>query len=307
MIRINRFWTRSVARLLAARSIGRHSFVLVAWGVIVALQPLSANAGIEFMDIFRNQASEQTGDGAVLTPIGTFFSTRLNSSFASEYNDVTLSYPGAGSPVSLSELNPPSTTYGYQSGLISKATLDADYPAGTYSYTATGAGGTDHASIDYSFSDSDYPATLPFLTGNDYSKLQGMNSESAFTFHFSPYDPGNSASEGLLFLEIFDVTEGKVVYSDGFLPPTTTELTLAGGTLTAGHSFTYELVYSNRTEIDSPDTTFATTAGFDLHTLGAFSSAAAPVPEPATLLMLTQGIVLGGWIIRRRRMKMKAS
>lgn len=269
----------------------------------VATSRSRAQAGIEFIDLYRDLAYQQTGDGSTLGDQSAFFSARLYSTNASEYDSVTMTYPGSGSPLALIENPVPGTTYFYQTGFTTKAVIDADFPEGSYDFEAVGPGGTDQASFPYAFTDASYPQSLPYLTGTDFSDLQGLSPGLNFTFHISPFDAGSEADDSFLFLTVFDYDLASLVFNAGFLSPTTTEVLLPAGTLASGHSFAYEVVFSNRRYFDSTGTAFPSQAGFDIRTQGSFFTQAAPVPEPANWLMLGQVLVVGAWLTRSRYSK----
>jgi hypothetical protein len=175
--------------------------------------------------------------------------------------------------------------------------MDAAFPFGTYQFSATNGVITDTTS--YSYTSDDYSRSLPYLTGTDYSNLQGMNSSHPFTFHFSPFVTGNQANFSFIFLTIFDFTLGHFVYDAGFLPATTTSLVLPANTLAPGHSFSYELDFSNRDIVGSPGVVFPAELGFDVRTHGLFSSSS--VPEPSSALLAVLGVALGlSRAVRRR-------
>ena len=272
----------------------------VALGTVVAIMAITspAWAGIVLVDQFRNDAYIQTRDGNSLAFNGTFFGARLTSDNPNDYDSVQLSHPGPDSPVTLT-VNPSAPNlYEYVSAFLlpDRATLDAAFPFGTYEYTATNASGTDTASYDYT-SDA-YALTLPYLTGTNYSDLQGFNAGTAFNFQFSPFTPDPAATNAFQFLTIFDTTTGAVVYTFGFLSPSTTSVTLPAQTLEAGHSYAYELIFSDRVTVPSSGSTFDGQIGFDVRTSGLFTTAV--VPEPSTLLMTIIGGGLFGFARLRR-------
>ena len=141
--------------------------------------------------MFRSNTYVQNGDGNSLASGGSFFTLNLTSTNPGDYDNVSATYPGPGSPVALSATS--STAFEYQTGNIpTQADMDAAYPVGTYQFSASNAGGTDTASLDYSA--DHYPQTLPFLSGTSYSALQNMNPLADQTVGFSPdvFDPASS-------------------------------------------------------------------------------------------------------------------
>jgi hypothetical protein len=201
-----------------------------------------------------------------------------------------MTYPGPGSPQALTQQSP--TRFNFQTGAFAnQAAMDAAYPKGTYSFTATGAT-TDTTSFQYSA--DDYPGAQPFLTGTSYSDLQGMNASQAITLGFSPFVAGSTANQSTIFLTIFDLTTNTYAFIGNGLPHTTTSFTLPANTLAAGHSFIYELDYSNRDFVPAPGSIFAAQLGFDVRTQGDFSTAVAtPLPSSASaglMLLLGAGI-----------------
>ncbi len=226
-----------------AHEVNRLRLMPVLAGLLVIFTPAAHAGNISFVDIFGNISYIQTGDGNTLSLNGTFFSADLNAAVANAYTSASVSYPGPDSPQALPQSSP--TDYGFQTGLLPDlATMEAAYPFGNYSFQGMNGPDTDTATLSYSA--DDYSQSNPFLTGTDYSSLQGMDSTQAFTFHFSPYVTGANATESDIFFTISDVTTGQTVFTTGGLPSTTTSVVLPANTLAHGDLFDYELDYSNR-------------------------------------------------------------
>lgn len=259
--------------------------LILAVSALLVCGASTAQASILLLDSFMNGSYEQTGNGNTLALNGYFYSADLNAATANSYTSASMSYPGPGSPVNL----PQSTTtdYHYQTSFFpSQAAMDTAFPMGTYTFTGVG-GTTDTAS--YQYTADDYPQSTPFLTGTEYSSLQGMNPSLPFTFNFSPYVTGSTASVSYIFFTIFDVTTSTFVVNDGFLSPTTTSETVAANTLTAGNQYEYEIDFSNRDFVPSPGATNPAQLGFDLRTDGLFTTGSS-VPEPSTVSLVGLGV-----------------
>lgn len=278
----------------------RRTTLVLAISFLAGGAPRAVAGTISFVDIFKNVGYVQTGNGATLSSNGAFFSADLNSGAPDDYSSVTMTYPGPGSPASLPESNPPSTDYHYQTGsFASQADMDAAFPTGTYTFsTNTG----DIASLDYT--SDDYSQTLPYLTGSDYSNLQDMNPGDAFTFDFSPFVTGGNPLEtsSFIFFTIYDYTLGQQVYDAGFLPATTTSVTVPGGTLHYGDSFAYEIDFSDRDTPFGNGGTFPPQIGFETRTDGTFTAAIQSVPEPGTLILTGIGLMAAAATRRRARL-----
>ena len=192
----------------------------------------------------------------------------------------------ASSPLNIPQVN--TTDYHYQTASFpDQASMDAAFPFGTYSFTAVG-GTTDTAS--YAYSADDYSATNPFLTGTDYSSLQGMNPSLDFTMHLNPFLNGSTAAFSFIFCHGFRRNnEHLLAFNDGFLPASTTSVVIPGGTLAAGHQYDYEIDYSNRDLVASPGATDPAQLGFDVRADGLFTTSA--VPEPSTVGLIGLGLL----------------
>jgi hypothetical protein len=276
--------------------------LLIAVNALLWFNPAATASSISFVDQFKNVSFLQTGNGNTLTGNGAFYSAELIATAADAYTSAMLTYPGAGSPVALTQLLPAAGDYRYEtpSLLANKAAMDAAFPFGVYTFEGTGSAGTDIAG--YNYTADDYALSNPFLTGTDYAGLQGMNPSQPFTFHLSPYLTGSNANFSFIFLTIFDFTSNTFVYSNGFLPPTTTSITLPANTLSFGHSFVYELNYDNRDVLEGTGSAaFSPELGFDTRSDGTFSTATAPVPEPSTALLLGFGLFAALGFCSRRR------
>jgi hypothetical protein len=140
---------------------------------------------------------------------------------------------------------------------------------------------------------------MPYLTGNGWSSLQGMNASAPLTLHLNPFitDPA-AAADSFVFFTVYDYNTSQFVVDDGFLPPSTTDVMLAANQLAAGHLFAYEVIYSSRVFVPSPGANFDAQIGFELRTQGTFATA---VPEPANAALLLAGLGAIGVVLARRR------
>jgi PEP-CTERM motif len=269
--------------------LGRASVALASLAGFLVMGVATARAGtISFVDIFKNVDYLQTGNGNTVTWNGAFFSADLNSGNPNDYSNVTMTYPGPGSPVSLPEANPPSTDYHYQTTTFAtQGDMNAAFPTGTYTFDADNS---DTATLQYT--GDDYAQSLPYLTGTDYSALQGMDPANAFTFTFSPFVTGSNAANSYVFFTIYDETLGETVYNGGFMSATTTSVTVPGGTLAFGDTFDYEIDFSNRDIGNGTGGVFSPELGFDTRTDGTFTTEKQPasVPEPATMILAGLGL-----------------
>jgi hypothetical protein len=259
-----------------------------------------ARADITQVDMFRNNEYIQAGNGNTVSYAGAFFSADLFST-ANAFTSASMTYPGPGSPVGLPAVN--STTFQYQTGFFAtQAAMDAAFPMGAYSFAALG---TPSGSTSFSYSSDAYPQSQPFLAGNTYSNLQGMNAAAAFTFQFSPFTTGVLADASYVDFTIFDQTTNTFAYINNFLAPTTTSLLLPANTLTPGDQYTAELIFDNRNFVASPGADSQASIGFELRDEANFTaaprSASTPEPQAITLLGLGIGGLLGYARLRRGR------
>lgn len=269
---------------------------LAAWAVGAP----EARAQISYVETYKTAQYAQTGNGNSLSLSGYYSAANLYSVNPNAYTSASLTYPGPGSPLSLSAVSP--TEFSYTSPFFaSKAAIDAAFPMGTYTFSASNGGPATTTALSYT--SDDYAQTLPWLTGTDYTALQGMNPNAAFTFHFSPFTTGTQAAASYIFLTVTDLTTNTLVVNDSFLSPSTTSQTVAANTFKAGDQYQYQLIFSNRDfgTVVPPGATFPPELGFDFRTTGTFTPAA--VPEPASLALLAQALAVPALIavVRRAR------
>jgi hypothetical protein len=288
--------------ILVRRSIRRNLLRYVLGLVILAAgSATTAKADISFLDMGRNNAYLQTANGNSLSYTGSFFAVDLTSVNPGDYNAVQLSYPGAGSPQDLTQTGP--STFHFQTALLpSQAAMDSAYPTGTYAFQASNGSTMDTASLTYSSPDY-YSQSQPYLAGTNYSGLQGVNAHAAFTFQFSPFVTGTlpAGSSSFIFLTVYDVTTNTTVYSQSFLPSTTTSVTMAANTLTPGDSYSSELIFDNRLDVPSPGAEFNAPILFDVRSDVFFT--ASSVPEPASMVLFAPACAFLVWMGVRRRAK----
>jgi hypothetical protein len=277
--------------------------LLAVTGGLVMSAPMARASDIYYVSIFENLTNLQTSNASA-TSNGAFINLDLNTTVADPYTSASVSDPSSTSPQSLTLTSP--TDYDYSASFASGSAMQTAFPFGTYTFTGQyGGGGSDTASLSYTA--NDFNSTAPYLLGSEYSELQGMNAAQSFTFSWNPFTAGATAQEGsYIFFTIFDETTDTQAYTAGFLTPSTTSVTVPGGTLLAGNVYDYEIDYSNRdgnSSVGSGSAEFPPELGFDVRTDGAFTTAAAAaVPEPRSYAALLGAGVLGLLILRRRRL-----
>jgi hypothetical protein len=272
--------------------------VVIGLTLCTGLCATAAQAQIFSVDTFRTAEYTQTGNGNSLTLNGYYFSAQLLSVNPNDFSAVQLTYPGPGSPVSLSVIDP--RLFQYQSSLFSnQAGLDAAFPFGTYQFSASNGVVSTPTSLNYS---SDlYPTALPYLTGTNFTDLQGLNAATPTTFDFSSFPTDPLADAQRIDLRIYASPSDNLIYDSGLLASTTASVSLPANTLQAGQSYFYQLNFTNYLGQNAPNSQFGGTVDFDDQTLGAFTTAAAPtVPEPGAATLLGC-LSLAGLLVRRRR------
>ena len=98
---------------------------------------------------------------------------------------------------------------------------------------------------------------------------------------------------------IFSITNSSnmTVFSTPALPTDATSVTIPGGILAAGQTYSFDLLFDDRIVVDN------TEQFYDTHTGGAFFTAGGAVPEPSTWAMMLIGFGGLGLAVARRGRK----
>jgi hypothetical protein len=144
----------------------------------------------------------------------------------------------------------------------------------------------------------DVYSNTPELTAGSFTGLHGLNAADPYTVNFNNMVVSSNANASFIFFTVFN-SSNTSVFSQSFLPSDTTSVTIPGGTLLPGQTYTFDLNFDDRLTGADPNSGVSTTQFYDTHTDGSFSTAGA-VPEPSTWAMLFVGFVGLGVMIRRR-------
>lgn len=266
---------------------------LLAGVFAAALTSSSAPAHAQLTDVFtfKNLTNSQSGpDGSVIASTGAFFNAGADMTNSGDFDSLTLTYPGPDSPLSIPLVGP--TSFNAGPGFASQAAMDAAFPFGDYVFTATNSSTMATQTETLSYTADAYAANVPALTGASYDALQGLKtSAGALDIEFNAQSASPLATSPFTFFTIFDSTQGC-----GFLAASATSCAIDPQALLPGHTYTYELDFSDRVE-SSPDGVLDG-VDFDVRTDGTFTTA---VPEPAVWAMMLLGFGGLGAAMRVRR------
>ena len=276
-----------------------HAIGLAVAGLVAGAG--AAHAQLTQADVGVNPTFEQTGPTTV-TSTGGFFSGRAFFTNTTDFDAGTLTYGGPGSPAALTPGSPPpSLTLGGSNP--SFVGLQSDFPNGDYTFDLTGGtmGPTEFV-INYA---GDAYSNTPELTAASFSALQGLNAAAPITLDFNPMDVSPNATPGAnaIFFSVVD-SSNSTVFNET-LSTTDTSVTIPGGVLAAGQSYSFDLLFDDRIVDSSGE--FLKTQFYDTHTDGSFSTAAEAVPEPSTWAMMLMGFVGLGFAASLRGRKQGAT
>jgi hypothetical protein len=260
-----------------------------AAGFVVAVG--AAQAQITSADVGVNPTYEQTDMGVAST--GGFFSARAFFTSSTDFSGGTLTYGGSGSPAALSYV-PADVALELGDSNSSFPVLQSLYPVGDYTFDLTG-GTMGPASLTMDYVGDTYAASPPELDAASYSALQGMNAADPLTVDFNSFETTGSPTNSDIVFTVLNSSFVPVWTS--FLLSTATDVTIPGGTLAAGQSYTFDLLFSSQIGGTAGDP-FTITQFYDTHTDGSFFTA---VPEPSTWAMMLVGFAGLGYVGYRAR------
>jgi hypothetical protein len=283
-----------------------HKFItllpsLAAVAVATILSSVPLRADLTGFDIDRNIMYSQTSGSAPTTPGGYFFDSRGQMN-AGDFDGGTLTLPPAstlGSPQTYTLANP--TLLNFQTGFLDLATLNAEFPFGTYTINATNSGTSASESASINYTQDAFTADIPALTPTTFNGLNGLNTANPFTVNFNSFTPNAATSVGFTFFSITDVGTGTTIVTDSFLSPTTASALLAANTLAPGTKYSYELDFSDRIVGTDPLNGVPTNQLFDVRTDGTFTTGSA-IPEPSEISFACLAFLAVAGFARKKRL-----
>jgi hypothetical protein len=281
----------------------RRVFTGLLFVTIVCTVPVPMRAGnIAQVDIFKNQVFTQTSGAAPTTPSSFFANIELDSVNPGDFDAVSVLFPGAGSPTSLTMFGP--AFWGYAPGFATLADMNAAVPFGTYNYTATNSATSDSEAATLDYTGDAFASAIPALTPATWSALNGLDPSTALTVDFDTFTPGAATTpgNGYVFFTISNTTGG-TIFNDGFLDPSSGSLVLPAGTLMPDTTYDFELDFSDRQVGTDPVSGAVALIGSDLRDDGTFTTGAigSATPEPGTWLLFGSGLAMLAGARRHRR------
>jgi hypothetical protein len=262
---------------------------------VLGLSAASAHADIT-LDAYTNVSAifQQTSSIAPVTPVGFTFAVEAAEPYPT-FLPVALTYPGPGSPQALVG-DPNNAIFTFSSSqYTSLNALHAIYPFGDYTFTATsGSTVVGQNTIHYT---ADYLPNVPTLATGTYDALQGLVPNAGVAVNYDGIaDNAPGAPEGYApTFTVFDATGRVWFYGSGG-----TGIYIPASTLPANTAFNFQLTYTNFlaggafTPSDNFfEKAFSTVDEGSFYTIG-------PAPEAAAFMPLAAGILMLGFVMRRK-------
>ena len=293
--------------------------VLREWGIVVntskaskvlagalgaaLLSTSAAQAGLLFADVGKNLEYRQTDSAGTTVPLGAanafFFARAFYTSGAYDGGNVSFAAETRAFNSFASDCCG-STGGQYQTGYLSKASMDSQFPTGTlYTLHVTDSTSVNPpADLSVMLPGDLYTMTaIPTFDAASFSALNSLAPGAGVTIMTSTFSHDPAATAGQSFLSIFDLTGGGSVYS-AFGASTRSSWLVDPGIFLAGHSYEAQLIFDNL--VSSSSGGIPTTARSDLRT-DLFFSLPGSVPEPGQWVLMLVGAGATGAVLRRRR------
>ncbi len=280
----------------------RSSILSVSMLGLLTLLSTSARADLTNFDAFGNMEYTQTANNTA--PSGTpsdFFGSRL---FYNTPGDITSATGNSGAVTGLTYVPQAGSNFAIaQTGYITPAQLDTYLIPGTQlQFNVTGGNLANMSGDSPNYGSPLFTSAVPYVTGNSYNLLQGLNAAQGALVTINGFTAVTGANESDIFIVITNTSTNAVAYSTSFFDsPSTTSFSVAPGQLDAGTSYNLEVDYSSRLNtmgyfggVGGVPFTF----GYDVRTEIGFTTAAAAVPEPASIVLIAISTV--GSIVSRR-------
>lgn len=259
-----------------------------------------ASAQVTSYDAFRSQFMAQTSDSAPTTVDAYQFATRIFLTSPSDADTGTLTDPN-GNQYSMTPQTGDYLFYADPTS-ASEGAEESTYPAGTYTYTTNGgSNGFDGDSAQLTVMPTDFSTTVPYLTGNAYSQLQGFDPTQSLAVNWGDWADALGSSDRQTFFSITNEATGVTVYSNSGAADAYTGDLITSGELQTDTTYQYTIFFSSRFEenngITDPTNAFfgaGALSSFDIGTSGTFTTA----PEPVTMAGLALGVIA---LVRRRK------
>lgn len=272
----------------------KSSVLWVACAALAAACALSApaTAGITQAFVVKQTSYQQTGPSTLVPANGGMNASLTAIAVAqspADFDSATVDYPGAGSPLSLTQLGgtlfldlPPIQE--------TPAALDADFPGGTYTFDAENSITLASQSVNVDYVNDFAFSAIPQFDAATFAALGTVKPGHDLTLHFNTFTPDPSARGA--YTEILLTGAG----APGFFPllPSSNHLTIPAPLIVAGATYGLTLMFDQQTSVTGIG------SADEISDLISFTVPLAAVPEPGTWSLALIGLGLLGAALRRR-------